>query len=179
MSGPAVVLWLRAPLSPEERRQLPMWIGEASEIAEVTGVAWDGNGCDLRLAPVAAAGRPPGRTQPFFLEIDSADVGPIEGLTSAAPRLGFTPAQTLLVVALAGGDVDHRLLACAALALLERLGGVVALDGDLDAYLRARRLPPAPRSPGLRFRFEPDATDVVDATWLRAWLQDPHFRLIK
>ena len=109
---------------------------------------------------------------------------------------GFRPVASIGVGANCNGDLDNRILAELCAHLAERLGGAVDLGGRLYGhvppevvrqfqgagpdYLRQQQdfVARATASlPGVLI--DADGRQFCDATFLRAWLAHPYFRMIK
>lgn len=116
-------------------------------------------------------------------------------------HLGYYPKQSINIYAGCKGKLDHRILGHLALRLAERYDGIIDLDGaitpplrpggryELDNYpwhtleeISAFVRPMPGRVFEQYYTVPPDrrwVSHMVDTTFLHAWLQHPHFHMIK
>ena len=112
--------------------------------------------------------------------------------------LGYYPPQGLQIDAFCNGKIDHLVLGHLILSLAERYEGIIDFHGQiapplsLDDYLN-----PSPEVlqdisayvqalPGKVYeryyttgRMTPYVSHMVDTTFMRGWLQNPRFHMIK
>ncbi|MFN7921366.1 MAG: DUF6368 family protein [Bryobacteraceae bacterium] len=144
-----------------------------------------------------------GESRPFVLTSESPDPD-VHDLARIREEFGFEPASRLLVIAMCNGREDHQILAELALYFARTHSGVIDLCGALMpprwlndprrlrgcgvewAEVRAEFESWAPQFPGKIAGLPYETVNgklwvshVVDRTFLKAWLQDPGFYMIK
>lgn len=134
--------------------------------AESLGVS-DTGGADGRR-PVLVSVMGPGVGDESLFEAEHADGVDRELF------IGFTPTHAVDLVAFCDRSVDHVVIALLTAAVMDVVGGVV------NAELREDQLPVVAGLPGLVTTMtDPWPAAYGSAEFLRAWVQQPGFRLQK
>lgn len=134
--------------------------------AESLGISETG-GVDGRR-PVLVSVMGPGIGDESIFEAEHADE------VDQEPLLGFTPTHAVNVVAFCNRPVDHFVTALLTAAVMDVLGGVV------NAELREDQVPMVAGLPGvIATTTGPWPAAYGSAEFLRAWAQQPGFRLLK
>ncbi|MFB7168156.1 DUF6368 family protein [Streptomyces sp. NPDC056242] len=90
------------------------------------------------------------------------------------PLIGFTPTHAVDVIAFCNRPVDHLVTALLTAAVMDVIGGVA------NAELREDQIPIVAGLPGIvATRTDPWPAAYGSAEFLRAWAQQPGFRLLK
>lgn len=129
--------------------------------------------------------------RPFILGFGEEHPGELQelGETTLPRHLGWMPQGTMWLAAMCNGLEDHRLLAEVCLAIAERLDGIVDYGGVLRFDPLAQRLPSVltqayefpPRYEGTLLAV-PHGRLLVhysDCAFLRWWMQQAEFRMVK
>lgn len=149
-----------------------------------------------------------GESRPFVVSVgtelpweEDGLLGEAGGAAALYERpFGLCPDNGVTLIAMCNQPEDHRVLGELSLALAERLGGIIDMDGlivpravpyavwrdapwsavrpDVEAFTAA--MPgKAVAIPYQTWGGEEWATHTVDTAFLRAWLRHPEFRMIK
>ncbi|WP_329134615.1 DUF6368 family protein [Streptomyces sp. NBC_01476] len=134
--------------------------------AESLGVTdtWDEDG----RRPVLVSLMRPGVGDEALFEAEHADE------VDQEPLIGFVPTHAVDIVAFCNSPVDHVVTALLTAAVMDLIGGIANVE------LREDQVPVVAGLPGI-------VTTVIDpwlaaygsADFLRAWVQQPGFRLLK
>lgn len=137
-----------------------------------------------------------GESLPFDIEPGSLDEEPL-GLASIEAAFGRVPRDSVFLDAGVNGSDSHRILAELALAIAERLDGIIAFCGLLAPFrglfdsrtwdeVQADAANHLAGLPGKVAVIPYETADggiwgahVGDTTFLRAWLDHPAFRMVK
>ncbi|MFJ9968342.1 DUF6368 family protein [Streptomyces avermitilis] len=131
--------------------------------AESLGIS-DTGGVDGRR-PVVVSVMGPGIGDGSIFEAEQVDQEPL---------IGFTPTHAVGIVAFCNRPVDHVVTALLTAAVMDVVGGVV------NAELREDQVPIVTDLPGLIATMtDPWPAAYGSAEFLRAWAQQPGFRLLK
>ncbi|MFH8738324.1 MULTISPECIES: DUF6368 family protein [unclassified Streptomyces] len=134
--------------------------------ADSLGIS-DTGGVDGRR-PILVSVMGPGIGDESIFEAEQADEVDHE------PFIGFTPTHSVDVVAFCNPPVDHVVTALLTAAVMDVVGGVV------NAELREDQVPIVADLPGvIATRTDPRPAAYGSAEFLRAWAQQPGFRLLK
>ena len=172
--------------------------GDDFWVSRMRGVGWSYDGTD-RPFILDLDDRHREWTLPWIVE----DYGePYWTAASYEKAFGLLPDHAIAFVAMCNGDEDHYILGELVIAVAELLGGVIDMCGLVLPWSKRREVPgdlyaswdalqPIVQAfnasmPGLAVAatYETGAgrrsgSHTVDATFLRAWLQHPEFRMVK
>jgi hypothetical protein len=201
MGGPSASLLLPVPLTERQIDELDTWLHTHTVDLHGTPLNWspfwvhDGASLGMAIDPSiepCAFGLHAGTPLTYLEEWERAQV---------IQLIDYDPQQELGFFAGCHRPLDHRILGHLALFLAERYGGLIDLSGaitpplqpnwhyNMRGYYRptleeihqfVQGLPgkvievPYGEETGKPWVFH-----IVDATFLRAWLQHPHFHMIK
>ena len=194
MSGPVATVLIPEPLSDLDRDDIRATVDSISDHELDKPPAPDAFWvCDTGRV----GGRYSGEGRPFAIETGLQPYWESGQLEAMAQAFGFDPRDELVVIAFCNGSEDHRILGELCLWLAERFGGAVCFGGALwpgapagidilDAEWRQvephfrRMVAGMPgRVVGLRCELSRWPVHVGDATFLRAWLENPRFGMVK
>ncbi|WP_326718283.1 DUF6368 family protein [Streptomyces sp. NBC_00243] len=134
--------------------------------AESLGIT-DTGGVDGRR-PVLVSLMGPGIGDEAVFEAEHADE------VGQEPLIGFTPTHAVDVIAFCDSPVDHVVTALLTAAVMDLIGGVA------NAELREDQVPIVAGLPGIVAAMtDPWPSAYGSAEFLRAWAQQPSFRLLK
>ncbi|MFJ2937892.1 DUF6368 family protein [Streptomyces sp. NPDC087219] len=134
--------------------------------AESLGIT-DTGGVDGRR-PVMVSLMGPGIGDEAIFEAEHADE------VDQEPLIGFTPTHAVDVIAFCNRPVDHVVTALLTAAVIDVIGGVANVE------LREDQLPIVAGLPGIVATMtDPWPAVYGSAEFLRAWAQQPGFRLLK
>ncbi|MFE3146707.1 DUF6368 family protein [Streptomyces sp. NPDC059218] len=180
MSGPVLVIELAEPVPPKSiQRVRELLVRSASHFeekrvgeydlnihAESLGIA-DTGGIDGRR-PVMVSLMGPGIGDENIFEAEHADE------VDQEPLIGFTPTHAVDVIAFCNRPVDHLVTALLTAAVMDVIGGVA------NAELREDQVSIVAGLPGIVAAMtDPWPAAYGSAEFLRAWAQQPGFRLLK
>ncbi|MFE9913230.1 DUF6368 family protein [Streptomyces clavifer] len=134
--------------------------------AESLGIS-ETEGVDGRR-PVLVSVMGPGIGDESIFEAEHADK------VDQEPLIGFTPTHAVNVAAFCNRPVDHVVTALLTAAVMDAIGGVV------NAELRGDQVPMVASLPGVNATTTgPWPAAYGSAEFLRAWAQQPGFRLLR
>jgi len=177
MAGPAASILLRSALTPTHESRI---------IADLTQLATHIEDDDFWL----------GDDHPFFFAFGEDYPGLLEELddTGLAALLGWRPQGILTFAAMCNGDRDHELLAELCIRFAEQLDGLIDFDGQLcigpdlggTSPCPPRRIDAPEGLPGVLYavayqtaRGRYATSHYSDVAFLRAFLHDSRFRMVK
>jgi hypothetical protein len=118
--------------------------------------------------PVLVSLMGPGIGDEAIFEAEHADE------VDQAPLIGFTPTHAVDVIAFCNSPVDHVVTVLLTAAVMDVIGGIA------NAELREDQVPIVADLPGIVATLtEPWPAAYGSAEFLRAWAQQPGFRLLK
>lgn len=200
MGGPSASILLRTPLTGQQVDDLETWLRANTSGLQATWLDWcflirDGTllgiteDCSINLCTCRLSAYDPAE---FVEEVEKEQV--IEAT-------GYYPQQAISIYVGCNRPIHHRILGHLALFLAERYGGLIHLDGAITPPLQPGRnykLKDYPwhtleeihdyvqSLPGrvIEVLYEVDMVrlwvyHIVDATFMRAWLKQSHFHMIK
>lgn len=195
MAGPAAAVLLPAPLTGGDAAAFVAWLAEAFEPFEDD--LW------LLRAP-AMIGAPPEAVASGAFGVDRERWTDDPDFPDLPDVIGYRPAETIDVYAVANGDNDHLVLGRLCLTLARRFEALVAFGGALipddlppgvpygepdaeQSELLLASISSGVRAlPGilheLRYRTARDTpwvTHIGDADFLAAWVEHPRFHMVK
>ena len=201
MGGPSASMFLQVPLTERQVDDLEIWLRASTSDLHGTRLDWhpfwirDGTPLGMTVDP---------SVEPCSFGL--AAETPLEYLEEwekehVAELIGYIPQQELGFFAGCNRPLDHRILGHLALFLAERYGGLINMSGAITPPFKPDRqysIRQYPRHtleeihefvqglPGKVIEVlygeevgKPWVYHIVDATFLRAWLQHPHFHMIK
>jgi hypothetical protein len=168
--GPTVAILLppdqRAP-SPEGLLEIAHSLDASAETSTDVSIT--------TTLPVGGASQSCEGGRPFGFHVGTTGFAAAQ-LEPVAFAFGFTPEAAIHAFGYANASIDHRMLADLALFFARMFNGIVDFGGNLGhVTTRAGKLISVPYSPGSF----PSAFHVSDADFLRAWMGDPAFHMIK
>lgn len=173
MAGPTAAILLRSPLEPTDEELLLEFARGLD-----SGAVWRGGAIAFQIERGAAfeVDVPVGGC-PFSISVEEGELGSDPDAIRAA--VGFTAVQRLAVVAHSNSSVDHVLLGRIVVELAPRFGGLVDLGGPIpggvpDGY--EGRLVHTVYAVAVGTLA---SSDIVDVDFLRWWLRQPTFRMVK
>lgn len=179
MSGPVLVIELMEAVPTEAIQRLRKFLCDSSARfeekrvgeydlnvhAESLGIT-DTGGDGRRPVLVSLMG--PGIGGDAIFEAEHADE------VDQKPLIGFTPTHAVDVIALCNSPVDHIVVALLTAAVMDLIGGVA------NAELHEDQVPIVAGLPGIvATTTDPWPAAYGSAEFLRAWAQQPSFRLVK
>jgi hypothetical protein len=200
MSGPGATVLLPRPFTDADMRDLSKIVSAVSERASgPPAVVSAFSACDT----TSIGGKYVGEGRPFAIELN-VDVEKIEMASHAselASAFGVEPEAELVTLAFCSQSSDHQILGEITLALAERFGGVIDYGGALWPLLPpGLRIDDHPDWHEIEPYFERAVSDmpgkvisvvdvlphvppwpshVSDAVFLRAWIEDSRFQMVK
>jgi hypothetical protein len=199
MAGPVATVLIPEPLSDSGRAAIGEMVDAVSvhdpDEPPVLGAFWVRD-----TAPIE--GGYSGEGRPFAIETGLQPDWEPGQLAAVAEAFGCAPRDELVVIAFCNGREDHRILGELCLRLADRFGGVICFGGALwpdvppeagfdildadwprvEPYFRRMVAGVPGRVVGLRHERASGGEWVVhvgDASFLRAWLEHPQFRMVK
>lgn len=180
MSGPVLVIELAEAVPRASIQRVREFLVRSSAHFEETRVGEYDVSIQAESLGVTDLGDSDGR-RPFLVSLMGPGIGD-EAIFAAEhadevdqePLIGFTPTYAVDVVAFCNDPVDHVVTALLTAAVMDLIGGVA------NAELRDDQVPIVAGLPGVVAAMtDPWAAAYGSADFLRAWAQEPGFRLLK
>ncbi|MGG1680355.1 DUF6368 family protein [Neobacillus sp. NRS-1170] len=173
MSGPAVGILLKEPLSNNETDELYQFIKNCSSSHEID--------LDNALSFWISDATPLGLSYkgfglPFVIGIEEEFLVDFD-MDSIHQAIRFIPKQEIDIVAMCNGSDDHYILAKLAIILAEKYDGIINMDYELPKSLTNRITGSIWKVPYLTIGDEIAFVHFVDVTFLKNWLKEPNFRI--
>ncbi|MEM9023068.1 MAG: DUF6368 family protein [Bacteroidota bacterium] len=175
MAGPASSILFETILSPSAWAETERVMLEISSEVEGTGF-WVTSTAAINGTVQARDGRP------FGMEKNAISPGGAnyaqEELAMIKALVGFEPTFEVSICAFCNREIDHQILGELTLYLAEKFGGVVDFGGQISPPLapmngKLWEIPYA-TAEGSQMTYS-----VADVTFMRHWLSDPNFSMVK